>query len=77
MKRGVMLLHYSNKRPIVLAALLVLACTAVLADAKPSEKQRILKACIREFGAAVDSAQSLFAINEAFVLQAKFDKRGY
>ena len=65
------------KQSIVLTALVILLVTVAPVGAKPSEKQRILQACVSEFGIAVDPAQNLFEINELFVLQAKFDKRGF
>ncbi len=61
--------------------LFVLALFAVLpysltGSARSPEKVKILAACEREFGPPVDETQNLFALNEAFVLQAKFDRRG-
>ena len=71
-----MLLHICMNTRFLSTALLVLLSCVIRADAKPSKKQRILQACVREFGPAVDLNQNLFEINESFVLQAKFDERG-
>jgi hypothetical protein len=47
-----------------------------VASGKISERERIVEACARDFGTAVDQEQNLFEINESFVLQLKFNKGG-
>jgi hypothetical protein len=65
-----------NFRARLALGILALLCFTSVADAKTSEKQRILRACAREFGSVVDPKQNLFEINPAFVLQANFDRHG-
>lgn len=55
---------------------LALCLAASAAQARASEKESVLRACEREFGAAVDARENLFEVNASFVLQAKFDARG-
>ena len=55
---------------------LALCLSAATVVARASEKESVLRACEREFGAAVDAKQNLFEVNASFVLQAKFDARG-
>lgn len=55
---------------------LALCLVAAAAQARASEKESVLRACEREFGAALDERENLFEVNASFVLQAKFDARG-
>lgn len=55
---------------------LALCLFAAAAQARASEKESVLRACEREFGAALDARENLFEVNASFVLQAKFDARG-
>lgn len=55
---------------------LALCLVAAGAQALASEKESVLRACVREFGAALDARENLFEVNASFVLQAKFDARG-
>jgi hypothetical protein len=71
-----MLLFFAHKLRLATLVLVALLSCAFVADAKPSEKQRLLLACAREFGPAVDRTQNLFEINPMFVLQAQFNRRG-
>jgi len=64
------------KNIFIVTVLVTILSYAGPTDAQPSERQGILNACARVFGPAVDPAQNLFEINELFVLQANFDKRG-
>ena len=57
-------------------ALALCLSAATVRQARASEKESVLRACEREFGAAVDAKQNLFEVNASFVLQAKFDARG-
>jgi hypothetical protein len=57
-------------------AALAFCVVAAAAGARASEKETVLRACGREFGAAVDAKQNLFEVNDSFVLQPKFDARG-
>jgi hypothetical protein len=57
-------------------ALALALCLSAAAQARASEKESVLRACEREFGAAVDARENLFEVNASFVLQAKFDARG-
>jgi hypothetical protein len=59
-----------------LVALALCLFAAAAAQARASEKESVLRACEREFGAAVDARENLFELNASFVLQAKFDARG-
>ena len=61
--------------------LVMLACLASLNLISPvyasvPEKEVVLKSCVQLFGAPVDEHLNLFEANQAFVLQAKFSKRG-
>ena len=58
-------------------ALLVLMTIAPLCEAKVHEKQRLLRLCNHQFGDAVDAKQNLFTLNQAFVLQLTFNRRGF
>lgn len=51
-------------------------CLVAASQARASEKETVLRACEREFGAALDAKQNLFEVNASFVLQPKFDARG-
>ncbi len=70
-----MLLSFTKRAHLVAALLASLSC-AVAVDAEPTERQRLLVACAREFGRPVDRAQNLFTINQAFVLQTRFNRQG-
>ena len=65
-----------TRTPALRLATLALCLAAAAAHARASEKESVLRACVREFGAAVDVKQSLFEVNASFVLQPKFDARG-
>lgn len=63
---------------IILVALVCFAslCSISSVYAKIPEKEAILQSCAQLFGAAVDAKQNLFEVNQAFVLQVTFNKRG-
>jgi hypothetical protein len=60
---------------LTLACLTTLLCTSS-APAKDSEKESVLRICNQLFGTPVDEKQNVFEVNQFYVLQAKFDKRG-
>jgi hypothetical protein len=66
----------SLTRTLALRLVALALCLAAAAQARASEKESVLRACEREFGAALDAKQNLFEVNDSFVLQAKFDARG-
>lgn len=73
---GVKIINSTRALALRLGALALCLAPAAGAQARASEKETVLRACAREFGAAVDANQNLFEVNASFVLQPKFGARG-
>lgn len=63
-------------RSLALRLVVLSLCLFAASQARASEKETVLRACEREFGAAIDAKQNLFEVNAAFVLRPRFDARG-
>jgi hypothetical protein len=58
---------------IIIVAFIVLTFCVSSSHAKTSEKESVLRTCAELFGPSVDQKQSLFEVNQLFVLQPKFN----
>jgi hypothetical protein len=68
----------TGETKIVLVLLVCLASLCCLSPAYASlpEKEATLQSCARLFGPTIDERRNLFEVNQAFILQAKFNKQG-
>jgi hypothetical protein len=73
-KSCVMLL---NRFRIAFVLTSCLCVSATLAEAKPSERQRILALCDQLYGPAIDQRLKLYAVNQFFVMDLIFDRRDH